>query len=112
MRGNGKRIDSPVRGKGPKGQDPKRPDPGIAIETGGAGVHNGGMKPWRVLRKDVLGMKFACPDCGQHIDAGRELFGELVECPICGKIMQVPDLKNAPGDIPPKRLPPPPPVRT
>lgn len=75
-------------------------------------MHNRGMKPWRVLRKDVLGMKFACPDCGQHIDAGRELFGELVECPICGKMMQVPDLKNAPGDIPPKRLPPPPPGRT
>ena len=36
---------------------------------------------------------------------GTELFGELVECPTCGKLMQVPDLKNAPGDIPPKRLP-------
>ena len=64
-----------------------------------------GMKPWRINRKDVLGLKFACPDCGQHVDAGRELLGELVECPTCGKLMQVPDLKNAPGDIPPKRLP-------
>lgn len=63
------------------------------------------MKPWRISRKDVIGLKFACPDCGQHVDAGRELFGELVECPACGKLMQVPDLKNAPGDFPPKRLP-------
>lgn len=63
------------------------------------------MKPWRINRKDVLGLKFACPDCGQHIDAGRELFGELVECPTCGKRMQVPDLKNAPGNMVPKRLP-------
>ncbi|GEM_PF-710586 len=66
---------------------------------------NDSMKPWRISRKDVIGLKFACPECGQKIDAGRELFGELVECPTCGKMMQVPDLKNAPGDIPPKRLP-------
>jgi hypothetical protein len=39
------------------------------------------------------------------VDAGREQLGELVECPTCGKLMQVPDLKNAPGDMPPKRLP-------
>ena len=70
-----------------------------------AGAHNGAMKPWRITRKHVLGLKFVCPDCGQKIDAGRELFGEMVECPICGKLMQVPDLKNAPGDFPPKRLP-------
>ncbi len=74
----------------------------------GAQAQNGNMKPWRITRKDVLGLKFCCPDCGQKIDAGRELFGELVECPICGKMMQLPDLKNAPGDFPPKRLPRPP----
>ncbi len=68
---------------------------------------NGGMKPWRIARKDVLGLKFACPDCGQHIDAGREMFGELIECPTCGKQMQVPDLKNAPGDFPSKKPPKP-----
>ena len=62
-------------------------------------------KPWRVSRKDVLGLKFCCPDCAQKIDVGRELFGELVECPTCGKLMQVPDLKSGPGDFPPKRLP-------
>ena len=67
--------------------------------------HNSAMKPWRVSRKDVIGLKFCCPDCGQKIDAGRELFGELVECPICGKMMQVPDLKNAPGDFEVKRSP-------
>lgn len=54
-------------------------------------------------------MKFACPDCGQHIDAPRDLFGEMVECPIYGKFLQVPDLKNAPGDMPLRRLPPQPP---
>ena len=63
------------------------------------------MKPWRIPRKDVLGLKFCCPDCGQKIDAGRELFGELVECHTCGKLMQVPDLKSAPGDFPVKRPP-------
>ena len=63
------------------------------------------MKPWRISRRDVLGLKFVCPDCGQHVDAGRELLGELVECPTCGKLMQVPDLKNAPGDFPVKRSP-------
>ena len=63
------------------------------------------MKPWRITRKDILAIKFACPECGQHVDAGRELFGELVECPTCGKLMQAPDIKIAPGDIPPKRLP-------
>ena len=75
------------------------------LPSGRGGGTMRGMKPWRINRKDVLGLKFACPDCGQHIDAGRELFGELVECPTCGKPMQVPDLKNAPGNIVPKRLP-------
>ena len=75
------------------------------LPRGAGRGHNEAMKPWRINRKDVIGLKFACPDCGQHIDAGRELFGELVECPTCGKRMQVPDLKNAPGDFPPKRMP-------
>jgi rRNA maturation protein Nop10 len=78
------------------------------IDSRRSGAQNEAMKPWRVLRKNVIGLKFACPDCGQHVDAGRELFGEIVECPICGKLMQVPDLKNAPGDFSPRRLPPPP----
>ena len=71
----------------------------------GLAKHNAAMKPWRISRKDVIGLKFTCPDCGQHVDAGRELFGELVECPTCGKLMQVPDLKAAPGDMPAKRIP-------
>ena len=71
----------------------------------GESAQNGAMKPWRITRKDVIGLKFACPDCGQHVDAGRDLLGEMVECPTCGKLMQVPDLKSAPGDMPPKRLP-------
>jgi hypothetical protein len=66
------------------------------------------MKPWRLTRKDILSLKFVCPDCAQHVDASRDLFGEWVECPTCGKMMQVPDLKNAPGDMPPKRPPKPP----
>lgn len=76
-----------------------------ALAKPGLATHNTAMKPWRISRKDVIGLKFACPDCGQHVDAGRELFGELVECPACGKMMQVPDLKNAPGDFPVKRPP-------
>ena len=79
--------------------------PTCSLAKPGRASHNTDMKPWRINRKDVIGLKFACPDCGQHVDAGRELFGELVECPTCGKRMQVPDLKNAPGDIRPKRLP-------
>ena len=63
------------------------------------------MKPWILSRKDVISLKFACPDFSQKIDAGRELFGELVECPTCGKRMQVPDLKNMPRSFPVKRLP-------
>ena len=71
----------------------------------GLAKHNAAKNPWGITRKAVIGLKFLCPDCGQHVDAGRELLGELVECPTCGKLMQVPDLKNAPGDIPPKRIP-------
>ncbi|NLG34735.1 MAG: hypothetical protein GX548_05220 [Lentisphaerae bacterium] len=63
------------------------------------------MKPLRVTRKDVVGLKFCCPECGQKIDVGRELFGEAVECPVCGNWMQVPDLKNIPGDFTSKRMP-------
>ena len=77
----------------------------VRLPSGARLAHNAAMKPWRISRKDVIGLKFACPDCGQHVDAGRELLGELVECPTCGKLMQVPDLKNAPGDMPAKRLP-------
>ena len=74
----------------------------------GLAKHNAAMKPFRIARKDVLGLKFACPDCGQHIDAGRDMFGELIECPTCGKRMQVPDLKDVPGDFEVKRRPVPP----
>ena len=77
----------------------------MRLPSGARLAHNTSMKPWRISRKDVIGLKFACPDCGQHVDAGRELLGELVECPTCGKLMQVPDLKNAPGDMPAKRIP-------
>ncbi|MDR0993231.1 MAG: hypothetical protein LBN38_01500 [Verrucomicrobiota bacterium] len=63
------------------------------------------MKPWQISRKDVIGIKFSCPECGQKVDAGRELFGELVECPGCGRIMMVPDLKNVPGSFDVKRVP-------
>ncbi len=93
-------------GRGGGSADP-HPSPLAVLAKRGRVAHNGGMKPWRVSRKDVLGLKFMCPDCGQKIDVGRELFGEMVECPICGKLMQVPDLKNAPGDFPAKRLTPP-----
>ena len=50
----------------------------------------------RVERKDVLGLKFACARCGQHLEAGREDFGGEVQCPECGQRLQVPDLKDMP----------------
>ncbi len=75
----------------------------LAIGTGSP--QYGDMNTWRVTRKNVLGIKFACPECAQHMDAGRELFGEMVECPTCGHLMQAPDLKVAPADLKPKRLP-------
>lgn len=81
----------------------------LAISAGSS--QYGCMKTWRIARKHVLSIKFACPECGQHIDAGRELFGEMVECPTCGHLMQAPDLKIGPGDLKPKRLPRPNPHR-
>lgn len=53
----------------------------------------------RVERKDVLGLRFACAKCGQHLEAGREDFGGEVQCPACGQRLQVPDLKGMPGSF-------------
>lgn len=34
--------------------------------------------------------KFACPHCGQHLEASQELFGTVVGCPSCSQQIQVP----------------------
>ncbi len=52
-------------------------------------------------------MKFACPDCGQLLMLAGSCSGSWWSFDL-RKIMQVPDLKNAQWDIPPKRCPPPP----
>lgn len=57
----------------------------------------------RVERKDVLGLRFACAACGQHLEAGREDFGGEVHCPACGQRLQVPDLKDVPRSFAVKR---------
>ena len=79
---------------------------GVGLAKGGRVGHDGGMKAIRVMRKDVIGLKFGCPSCLQKIDVGREFFGEWTECPSCGQFLQVPHLKNIPGDFVSKRLPP------
>lgn len=61
------------------------------------------MKPWQITRREIIALKFCCPDCGQKMDAGRELLGELTECPACGRLIQVPDVKNVPGHFNIKR---------
>ena len=62
--------------------------------------------PRSVPRRDILSIKFACDGCGQHIEAPRDLFGEIMPCPTCGIPYQIPDVKNAPHSFPVKRLTP------
>ena len=56
--------------------------------------------PRSVPRRDLLSVKFACGVCGQHIEAPRDLFGEVMPCPACGALHQIPDVKNAPRSFP------------
>lgn len=60
--------------------------------------------PRAVPRRDLLSVKFACGVCGQHIEAPRDLFGEVMPCPSCGALHQIPDIKNSPRSFPVKRL--------
>jgi hypothetical protein len=62
--------------------------------------------PRAVPRRDILSVKFACGACGQHIEAPRDLFGEVMPCPACGALHQIPDVKNAPRSFPVKRIVP------
>ena len=61
--------------------------------------------PRAVPRRDLLSVKFACGDCGQHIEAPRDCFGEVMPCPSCGTLWQIPDIKNSPRSYPVKRIP-------
>jgi hypothetical protein len=56
--------------------------------------------PRAVPRRDLLSIKFACGVCGQHIEAPRDLFGEVMPCPSCGALHQIPDVKNSPRSFP------------
>ena len=35
--------------------------------------------------------KFACPHCGQHLEAEPDMVGMELECPSCGKTITVPE---------------------
>jgi hypothetical protein len=61
--------------------------------------------PQAVNRSHLLSVKFACAACGQHIEAPRDCFGEVMPCPSCHTLWQIPDIKNAPRSFPVKRLP-------
>ena len=56
--------------------------------------------PRAVPRRDLLSIKFACGTCGQHIEAPRDLFGEVMPCPVGGALHQIPDIKNSPRSFP------------
>ena len=47
--------------------------------------------------------KFACPHCGQHLEAEPDWAGMEVECPTCGKAITVPDPQQSTHlpDVPP-----------
>lgn len=46
-------------------------------------------------------MKFECPTCSIHLQAGPETAGKAVKCPGCGTKIQIPD------EVPSEELPPP-----
>ena len=60
--------------------------------------------PRHVPRRDILSIKFVCGACGQHIEAARDCFGEVMPCPACGVPHQIPDVKNAPRSFPVRRF--------
>lgn len=60
--------------------------------------------PRHVPRHDILSIKFVCGACGQHIEAARDCFGEVMPCPVCGAVHQIPDVKNAPRSFPVRRF--------
>ena len=60
--------------------------------------------PRHVPRRDIRSIKFVCGACGQHIEAARDCFGEVMPCPACGVPHQIPDVKNAPRSFPVRRV--------
>ncbi len=45
---------------------------------------------------------FVCPHCGQHLAAELNMVGMELECPSCGKTLQVPSPSSTPQGEPPK----------
>lgn len=78
--------------------EPSTPEPSGTVPAPDPAV------PRAVPRRDLLSIKFACGVCGQHIEASRDLFGEIMPCPSCGARHQIPDVKNSPRSFPVKRL--------
>lgn len=52
-------------------------------------------------------ISFACPGCGQELEAPPELAGMETECPSCGQAMIVPGDEQAPIDASPELAPAP-----
>ena len=50
---------------------------------------------------------FACPHCGQHLAADTDMVGMELECPSCGKALQVPSKPPAQRETPKLRVVPP-----
>jgi len=42
-------------------------------------------------------LKFSCPHCTQELEAPPELLGEMIDCPICGKQLQIPKSQLRPA---------------
>jgi len=42
-------------------------------------------------------IKFKCPQCGQKLEAGPEMFGNMNRCPVCQNELRVPDSRLSPG---------------
>jgi DNA-directed RNA polymerase subunit RPC12/RpoP len=57
-------------------------------------------------------MKFACPQCGQHISANEQWSGHQIQCPTCSKPLTVPQAPPPPATAAaaPKSLIPQPPA--
>lgn len=42
--------------------------------------------------------KFACPHCGQHLDAEYDMIGMAFDCPACGQSLTVPEIVDVPHE--------------
>lgn len=42
--------------------------------------------------------KFPCPNCGQRLEAERDMIGMTLDCPMCGHSLSVPETEDAPSE--------------